>query len=97
MWLHNKEGELFQDQDAQYPVTGISNIIGDTSDISGFSSTSFVNKFNEDKSKRELRINVNSSGSGLYNVVIKKDGDEFQRFNDLTGTTTNGTNTGKVN
>ena len=96
MWLHNKEGELFQDQDAQYPVTGISNIIGDTSDISGFSSTSFVNKFNEDKSKRELRINVNSSGSSLYNVVIKKDGDEFQRFNDLTGTTTNGTNTGKV-
>ena len=96
LWLHNKEGELFQDQDAQYPVTGISNIIGDTSDISGFSSTSFVNKFNEDKSKRELRVNVNSSGSSLYNLVIKKDGEEFQRFDDLTGTTTNGTTTGKV-
>lgn len=96
MWLHNKEGELFQDQDAQYPVTGISNIIGDTSDISGFSSTSFVNKFNEDKSKRELRVNVNPSGSSLYNLVIKKDGEEFQRFDDLTGTTTNGTTTGSI-
>ena len=96
MWLHNKEGELFQDQDAQYSVTGISNIIGDTSDISGFSSTSFVNKFNEDKSKRELRVNVNPSGSSLYNLVIKKDGEEFQRFDDLTGTTTNGTTTGKI-
>ena len=96
MWLHNKEGEIFQDQDAQYPVTGISNIIGDTSNISGFSSTSFVNKFNEDKSKRELRVNVNPSGSSLYNLVIKKDGEEFQRFDNLTGTTTNGTTTGKV-
>lgn len=96
MWLHNKEGELFQDQAAQYPVTGISNIIGDTSNISGFSNTSFVNSLYDDRSKRELRVNVNSSGSSLYNLVIKKDGEEFQRFNDLTGTTTNGTTTGKV-
>ncbi len=91
MWLHNKAGALFEDQEAQYPITNLAaNITGDISEINGFKDASFVNTlFTIGRENRELRINVNPSGNSLYSVVIKKDGEEFKRFDNLTGTTTN--------
>lgn len=89
IWLHNKEGRLFIDQDAQFPVSGF-QILEQSGFITGFGSASFKSKFNESKFKRELRINVVPTGTGSYNVLIKKDGEDFQRYDNLTGTTTNG-------
>ena len=90
IWLHNKEGKLFTDQEAQYPVSGLAVIETDGGNISGWSGASFKNQFSESKAKRELRINVKPSGTGSYNLVIKKDGEEFHKFENLTGDTTNG-------
>ena len=90
MWLHNKEGAIFQDQDAQYQITGFNNIVGDVADIQGVTSKTFVNNYNEENFERLLRVNVRPSGTASYNLVIKKDGEEFQRFDNLTGVTTNG-------
>lgn len=92
IWLHNKEGKLFTDQEAQYPVSGLTVIETDGGNISGWSGASFKNEFSESKAKRELRVNVKPSGTASYNLVIKKDGEEFQKFENLTGDTTNGVN-----
>ena len=96
MWLHNKEGGLFTDQSAQYPITGLGNITGDNDFIRGVTTNSFVNEFDDSKDIRELRINVKPNGTGSYNLVIKKDGEEFQRWDNLVGTTTNSSTTSKV-
>lgn len=90
MWLHNKEGALFQDQDAQYQITGFSDIVGDRGYIQGFTNKTFVNQYNEENFKRILRVNVRPNGTASYNLVIKQNGEEFQRFDNLTGVTTNG-------
>ncbi len=90
LWLHNKEGGLFQDQDAQYQITGFSDIIGDKGKITGVTDKTFVNTYNENTSERVLRVTVRPSGTAAYNLVIKKDGVDFKRFDNLTGTTTNG-------
>ena len=97
LWLHNKEGKLFANQDAQYPVTNLgSSIVGDIGAISGFTDSSFVNKFTNQTKSRYLKINVKPSGPALYNVIIKQDGENFTTFNDLTGDTTNSISSGSV-
>jgi hypothetical protein len=35
MWLHAKEGSLFEDQEAQYTIAGFSNVRGDTTKLRG--------------------------------------------------------------
>ncbi len=90
LWLHNKEGALFQNQDAQYQVTGFNTVIGDTGKITGITNKTFVNDYNEDSFNRFLRVTVRPSGTASYNLVIKKNGEDFKRFDNLTGTTTNG-------
>lgn len=90
LWLHNKEGALFQDQDAQYQITGFSDIIGDVGRITGVTNKTFINDYNESDEDRVLRVNVRPSGTAAYSLVIKKNGEEFKRFDNLTGTTTNG-------
>lgn len=90
MWLHNKEGGLFQDQDAQYQITGFNNVVGDVAQIQGVTNKTFVNSYNEENEDRVLRVNVRPSSTASYNLVIKQDGEEFQRFDNLTGITTNG-------
>ena len=90
MWLHNKEGGLFQDQDAQYQITGFNNVVGDVAQIQGVTNKTFVNSYNEENEERVLRVNVRPSSTASYNLVIKQDGEEFQRFDNLTGITTNG-------
>ena len=93
MWLHNSEGALFQDTDAQYQIKDFGNIDGSTAArnrIQGVTSKTFVNQFRENKKDRLLKVEVTPSGSAAYNLVIKKNGEEFKRFDNLTGVTTNG-------
>ena len=90
LWLHNKEGGLFQDQDAQYQITGFNTVTGDVGKIQGVTSKTFVNTYNEENEDRILRVNIRPSSIAAYNLVIKKDGEEFKRFDNLTGVTTNG-------
>jgi len=94
MWLHTKEGNLFTDNDAQYIVEGFTNVVGDINDIKGVHNSYFKNQFNDDKNKREMKVRVTPSGSDEYNLVVKKDGEEFKRFDGLTGETTNGESSG---
>ena len=95
LWLHNKEGLFLQDQDAQYPVTGFTPIDAGVPEISGFKSASFINQFNEQNANRELRIFVSPDTNAPYNLVIKKDGEQFQKFDNLSGQTINGVISGE--
>lgn len=90
MWLHNKEGALFQDQDSQYQISGFNSLVGDTGRITGVTNNTFINDYNENNSDRVLRVNVRPNGVAAYSLVIKKNGEEFKRFDNLTGVTTNG-------
>tara|TARA_R110000796_G_scaffold9655_5_gene32936 strand:+ start:2534 stop:5596 length:3063 start_codon:yes stop_codon:yes gene_type:complete len=90
LWLHNKEGRIFQDQDAQYPITGFTPVGNPSTNINGFKGGSFKNEFNEQRAKRELRIFVDPDTDVPYNLVIKKDGEDFQKFENLAGNTING-------
>lgn len=90
MWLHTKEGSLFDDQEAQYTINGFTNVRGDTRDITGVHSSYFQNTYNERVYNRTIRVKITPSGNDEYGLVIKKNGEEFSKFTGLTGTTTNG-------
>ncbi len=90
MWLHAKEGSLFEDQDAQYTVSGFTNVRGDTKHISGVRTSFFKNSYNESKEKRTIRVKVTPSSNDEYSLVIKQNGEEFNKFSGITGTTSNG-------
>lgn len=87
MWLHNKEGVLFSDQDAQYPVSNFTITDGSSQDIQGFKGGSFENSFSESDSERDMNVKVVPSGTAAYNLVIKKDGEAFEKYDNLTGET----------
>ena len=90
MWLHTKEGSLFEDQEAQYTIKNFTNIRGDIRKIFGVHDSSFDNSYDESKNKRTLKIKVTPSSNDEYSIVIKQNGEEFKKFSGLTGTTTNG-------
>ena len=85
LWLHNKEGKLFIDQDAQFPVGDFLPLKAGSTSISGFKAASFKNEYDEDKAERELNFDIIPSGSAAYSFIIKKDGELFQEFDNLTG------------
>jgi len=91
LWLHTKEGSLFEDQEAQYTVAGFTNVRGDTSNITGVHDSYFQNTYDESKEQRKIRVKVTPSSSDEYSLVINQNGEEFKKFSGLTGTTTNGT------
>ena len=105
MWLHNKEGELFQDQDAQHQATGFTVTKNEDNIFTGFKNASFTSSMDEikktrvfdnipvDKIERRMNVRVTPNGSDPYSLIIKKDGQQFQRFNGLTGATELGQNT----
>tara|TARA_R100000426_G_scaffold64970_1_gene45350 strand:+ start:12587 stop:15790 length:3204 start_codon:yes stop_codon:yes gene_type:complete len=107
MWMHNKEGALFQDQQAQAQFSSF-NIVQEEDDaglFTGIGNSSFETKIDEilqtdsfsrlniNQIQRLLVVEVVPSGSAVYNLVIKRDGEEFRRFEGLTGTTSNGQST----
>ena len=99
MWLHNKEGDFQTNQDAQYQGVNISNKIDTEQFFTGFKNASYSSFLDDiikrnyykgkDNSKifRRMNVIVEPSGSAVYTLVIKKDGQEFQRFENLTGRT----------
>ena len=104
MWLHNKEGDFQTNQDAQYQGKNITNKIDNNKNFSfvGFKNSSYTsllsdivnqnyyNNRNTHKIFRKMNVTVVPSGGAVYTLVIKKDGQEFQRFEGLTGTTSLG-------
>jgi len=90
IWLHAKEGSLFEDQEAQYTVQGFTNVRGDTSNINGVHASFFTNSYDESKENRTINVKVTPSSNDEYSLVIKQNGEEFKKFSGLTGTTTNG-------
>ena len=90
MWLHAKEGSLFEDQEAQYTIQGFTNVRGDTNHINGVHTSFFTNSYDESKEKRSIRVKVTPSSNDEYSLVIKQNGEEFKKFSGITGTTTNG-------
>ena len=90
MWLHAKEGSLFDDQEAQYTIKDFTNVRGDITHISGVHNSYFNNSYDESKEKRTIRVKTTPSSSDEYSLVIKQNGEEFKKFSGLSGTTTNG-------
>lgn len=90
MWLHTKEGSLFDDQDAQYTIKNFTNVRGDNTSISGVHNSYFDNSYDESKQTRTIRVKITPSTSDEYGLVIKQNGEEFKKFSGLSGTTTNG-------
>ena len=88
MWLHTKEGGIFTDNDAQYLVKEFGAVSGDTSDIKGVHNSYFKNKFNDDKNLRKMKVKTDCSVSDEYNLIVKKDGEEFKRFDGLSNVNT---------
>ena len=102
MWMHNKEGDFQANQDAQYQGINITNKIDDKQFFTGFKNASYTsllsdiiargyfNNRNFHKIFRKMNVTVVPSGSAVYSLIIKKDGQEFQRYENLTGTTSLG-------
>ena len=102
LWLHNKEGDFQADQDAQYQGINITNKIDKEQFFTGFKNASYSSFLDDiiarqyfnnrrfDKIFRKMNVTVVPSGSAVYTLIIKKDGQEFQRYENLTGTTSLG-------
>lgn len=92
LWLHTNAGGIFAENEAQHPVGNFTNIRGDVDVIrfAGGGSTFTNTGYNPDNLQRKMKVSVNV-GSGIdYNLIIKLDGQEFQRFDGLSGSTSNG-------
>lgn len=102
MWMHNKEGDFQTNQDAQYQGKNITNVVDKKQFFTGFKNASYSSFLddiiardyykgkNHSKIFRRMNVIVVPSGAAVYTLVIKKDGQEFQRFEGLTGTTSLG-------
>ncbi len=102
MWMHNKEGDFQTNQDAQYQGKNITNVVDKKQFFTGFKNASYSSFLddiiardyykgkNNSKIFRKMNVTVVPSGAAVYTLVIKKDGQEFQRFEGLTGTTSLG-------
>lgn len=106
MWMHNKEGDFQADQDAQFQGTNINIVNSQTKGLSkdfnftGFTDAGYDSKLsdivdedyydNTNNIRRRMNVTVQPSGSARYTLVIKKDGQELERFENLTGTTSLG-------
>ena len=102
LWLHNKEGDFQTDQDAQYQATNVITKVDSLKFFNDFKNASYssflddiiarkyFNNRNFDKIFRKMNVRVEPSGSAVYTLIIKKDGQEFQRYENLTGITSLG-------
>ena len=106
MWMHNKEGDFQADQDAQFQGTNITILNDQTKGLSktfnftGFTNAGYNSKLtdidaqdyysNTNNIKRRMNVTVQPSGGAAYTLVIKKDGQDFKKFENLTGKTSLG-------
>ena len=97
MWLHTKPGPLFQDQNKSKQFKGYS-LTGGQTDIDELNIRS--NNFALNNSKKRIVFNLGftvdpGDDTIEYSLIIKKNGEEFKRFEGLTGDTKNGTALGQ--
>jgi len=90
LWLHNKEGSVFEEQEGQYTISGFSDVRGDVTEIHGVRNAYFDNEYDTDKTRRKIIVKVVPSSNDPYTLIIKQNGEEFNKFSELTGTTYNG-------
>ena len=89
MWLHTKPGGLFSDQERTQQFTGY-GIIGSRVDNLTVRSNNFIFS-NRRKVDYDLRFTVTPATDDTeYNLVIHRNGEEFKRFDSLSGATKNG-------
>lgn len=95
MWLHTKSGGLFEDQkkSKQFKNYAFSGTSLDELNIRS-------NNFAISNRKKHIRFNLDftvepADTSISYNLVVHKNGEEFKRFDNLTGKTKNGTALGQ--
>mgnify|MGYP000029415249 CR=1 FL=1 len=93
MWLHTKAGGLFVDQDKAQQFSRYQFIEGVAKSINELVVRSNNFRINNADAKIEfrLRFQVTPALSNVeHNVVITRNGQEFKRFDGLTGETKNG-------
>jgi len=90
MWLHSREGTMFGEF-TSYPVlfdTG--TVSGDIATI-GAPRTNLYPNTASTSQPRQMNVTVSPSDTDdEYNLVVKKDGIEFKRYDGLTNVTRNG-------
>jgi hypothetical protein len=90
MWLHTKAGQLFEDQEKIQQFKSYS-LDGKKHD----ELLTRTNNFRLNNSKNHIEFDLElkvepSDSSAEYNIVLYRNGEEFKRFNNLTGDTKNG-------
>ena len=93
MWLHTKPGALFQDQNKTTQFKGY-NLTGEAQDELLIRSNNFAINNSKNHIVFNLGFTVNPGDvTAQYSLVIKQNGKDFRRFENLTGSTKNGTAT----
>ena len=93
MWLHTKAGGLFVDQDKAQQFTGLNLIANTKKEVDELVVRSNNFRINNADAKIEFhyRAHITPALTNLkYNLVIQRNGQEFKRFEGLTGETKNG-------
>tara|TARA_Y100000114_G_scaffold8937_1_gene7014 strand:+ start:1849 stop:5214 length:3366 start_codon:yes stop_codon:yes gene_type:complete len=94
MWMHNKAGALFEDQEKIESFTnyahvhGLTTVVNVDSDTNSFESPSRNAGRKEKTRQRRMSFEVIPSGSQVYTIYLYKDGEIFKEYSELTGTQT---------
>ena len=96
LWMHTKSGGLFEDQQKSKQFKSF--------DLNGKAQNELVirsNNFAINNTKKRIQYNLDftvdpGDDTATYNLVIHKNGEEFKRFDNLTGDTKNGTDLGQT-
>lgn len=93
MWLHTKPGGLFVDQEKAQQFTRLSLVTNSSREVDELVVRSNNYRINNADAKLEFhkRIHITPTLNNVeYNLVIQRNGQEFRRFDGLTGETKNG-------
>lgn len=96
MWLHTKPGGLFQDQKKSVQFKSFS-IDGTAQDELLYKTNSFAINNTKNRIVYNLGFTIDpGDNTVVYNLEIVRNGQEFKRFDGLTGKTKNGTSLGQA-
>lgn len=96
MWMHTKSGGLFEDQQKSKQFQSF-DLVGKAQDELVIRSNNFAINNTKKRIQYNLDFTVDpGDDTATYNLVIHKNGEEFRRFDSLTGDTKNGTALGQT-
>lgn len=87
MWMHRKKGGVLEENETtkEAQFTDFGDFRGDSQTRSGFGRMGYQKSYHPDNESWRLKVLVNTEDTTNYSFVIRKNGEEWFREDDITG------------